>query len=581
MRRIFSLFYILTLLSLAIPITVNGQHFEFVETERNMNIVVNEARINGELLRIDDEIGIFDPDEVCAGATIVDDNFFPLGHTAYGDDPDTDFDEGFEPDDVIAYRFWDHDAEQEFVVDEVQVDDGENIWANNGLVEVRLSFGVVEPDNHFEFWITDVNHTLLVLEAIVNGEPLQQGDEVGVFDPDGICAGGAIVAEPGELLGIAAWGDDGETEEDEGFEDDDEFEFRFWDAVIEIEFVVEYEVEEGPEDWEGGGITGINLSSPGVPLPVVPEQQHDFGSVLVGEVASWSMPIDNEGNGILTVDSVAFEDDGFRADIDQEGLTIEPERREHLEINFEPEQAGQHATIMTLYTNADSAQFEIELTGTGLEPPRIILDPVEFDFGDIAIEPNEHGIPDSATEVLWIRNGGDLTLIITGFTIPVHDDVFTQPLNSQDTLVIAPNGGFSIRITFDPTEERQYESELLFSSNDPGNQEISIELRGTGIDPAFVNPDGDENPTEFALLSAYPNPFNDKTNLKFAVPTAGQASLSVFDVNGRSVFEEKIDVTPGIISCSFSRDEGSMAGLLIARLTFGNETRSLKLVYIP
>ncbi len=42
-------------------------------------------------------------------------------------------------------------------------------------------------------------------------------------------------------------------------------------------------------------------------------------------------------------------------------------------------------------------------------------------------------------------------------------------------------------------------------------------------------------PAQFALLGAYPNPFNPTTTLSFALPTAAKVTLNVYDVSGRLV----------------------------------------------
>jgi len=44
-------------------------------------------------------------------------------------------------------------------------------------------------------------------------------------------------------------------------------------------------------------------------------------------------------------------------------------------------------------------------------------------------------------------------------------------------------------------------------------------------------------PDEFGIVSAYPNPFNSRTVVKYALPEAGIVNLSVFDLNGRRVME--------------------------------------------
>ncbi len=42
-------------------------------------------------------------------------------------------------------------------------------------------------------------------------------------------------------------------------------------------------------------------------------------------------------------------------------------------------------------------------------------------------------------------------------------------------------------------------------------------------------------PTEFALAPNYPNPFNPRTTIEFALPEAVEVSLRVYDVTGRVV----------------------------------------------
>lgn len=44
-----------------------------------------------------------------------------------------------------------------------------------------------------------------------------------------------------------------------------------------------------------------------------------------------------------------------------------------------------------------------------------------------------------------------------------------------------------------------------------------------------------EIPTEFKLEGNYPNPFNPTTQIRFAVPTASDVSLVVYDIMGRQV----------------------------------------------
>ena len=94
----------------------------------------------------------------------------------------------------------------------------------------------------------------------------------------------------------------------------------------------------------------------------------------------------------------------------------------------------------------------------------------------------------------------------------------------------------------------------------------------------------DENnvalPTRFALHSAYPNPFNPSTQLRFDVPSASQVSLRIFDLTGREV-TTLVDGRrePGVYRTTWNA--GSLAtGVYFARLDAGDFTQTQKLLLL-
>jgi uncharacterized repeat protein (TIGR02543 family) len=56
------------------------------------------------------------------------------------------------------------------------------------------------------------------------------GDEIGAFDPDGVCCGTYVVTNTGVYGDLYVYGDDGTTPEDEGAEPGDTITFMVWDA---------------------------------------------------------------------------------------------------------------------------------------------------------------------------------------------------------------------------------------------------------------------------------------------------------------------------------------------------------------
>ena len=79
----------------------------------------------------------------------------------------------------------------------------------------------------------------------------------------------------------------------------------------------------------------------------------------------------------------------------------------------------------------------------------------------------------------------------------------------------------------DISEGREYDgasSWVFFAIPTPGASNSD----GTQVDP-------NASPAALRLLPAYPNPFNPWTQLAYDLPSAGRATLSIFDVSGRRV----------------------------------------------
>ena len=71
----------------------------------------------------------------------------------------------------------------------------------------------------------------------INDEPAEIGDEIGVFDPDGILCGRAIVENEGWYV-LTVYGDDETTELDEGAEVNDVLTIKIWDVSSQSESTV-------------------------------------------------------------------------------------------------------------------------------------------------------------------------------------------------------------------------------------------------------------------------------------------------------------------------------------------------------
>ena len=94
--------------------------------------------------------------------------------------------------------------------------------------------------------------------SLVN-RPLLGGDAIGVFyqrNEQLICAGYALWT--GQNLNIAVWGDDDQTAIKDGFDVNEEFYFKIWDAQIGEEFLANATYLQGPDNYRVDGFSVLN-----------------------------------------------------------------------------------------------------------------------------------------------------------------------------------------------------------------------------------------------------------------------------------------------------------------------------------
>ena len=87
-------------------------------------------------------------------------------------------------------------------------------------------------------------------------------------------------------------------------------------------------------------------------------------------------------------------------------------------------------------------------------------------------------------------------------------------------------------------------------------------------------------PENYTLHSAYPNPFNPSTNIKFDLPEDINVSLEVYDINGRLVRELQIGmIDAGYHSVIWNADSHS-SGVYLIRMQVGDFMRIQKLMLV-
>jgi len=121
---------------------------------------------------------------------------------------------------------------------------------------------------------------------------------------------------------------------------------------------------------------------------------------------------------------------------------------------------------------------------------------------------------------------------------------------------------------------------LLPGSPAIGSGRWGADRGGLPYQPTDVDESGSSLPRDFAALKAYPNPFNSRAIIKYALPTASEAKLEIFNILGQKeavlVNEQQ---SAGEHSMSWDASE-SNSGMYFARLSCGGQTATSKLILI-
>ncbi len=181
-------------------------------------------------------------------------------------------------------------------------------------------------------------------------------------------------------------------------------------------------------------------------------------------------------------------------------------------------------------------------------------------------------IGDVVLRTLTLRNSGPDSLLVESMDVP-------------DGFSVTPAGPFWIRfdqpveisVKFAPTEQIDYEGELVIETDSPFSPP-SIALTGHVVTTSVNEPN--MTPFTFALSPAYPNPFNPSTSLTFAVAHESDVQLNVFDIQGRLVSE--------VVHRSFAVGQHSVnwscaecaSGIYFATMNAGSFTASQKLLLL-
>jgi hypothetical protein len=199
---------------------------------------------------------------------------------------------------------------------------------------------------------------------------------------------------------------------------------------------------------------------------------------------------------------------------------------------------------------------------------------IEIESDELQFEDVQTGTIDSLA--LVINNVGLSALRITSIWIaPVETPFYISW--EREFPDIEPEGSYTEWIKFAPGEEDEFQAVLTIESDDPDEESLEIRLDGTSL---HVADDENQAPRDFAITSAYPNPFNSETVINYSIALSGNVTIGVYDLSGREIAS----------LCNGHREAGEYSGhwnangvstgMYICRLTCNNQSGAVKLVVV-
>ncbi|NQT33821.1 T9SS type A sorting domain-containing protein [bacterium] len=598
-------------------------HFDCRTRENNSSILIREATWDGEPLPIGDEVGALTPGGVCAGGRMVEEFNEQMGFAVWANDAGENEDpNGFRNGDEFDFRFWDPVTETE-VQAEAEFLAGVRTFRIDALSMFRLSAEggshrlgngpvIVVPDDAVDAYVSFTPALVQIYEGNLTITSNDEEDEEIVVElfgrgvPAGQ-AGNPIIIEPNEddlYPVIVHEGDRLVVEfqaEDQNTDGDD----LVW-AVVEQHDLPGEEDDHWSLSNEGNGrasfVWAIDFSAardyPYRPVLRVSDPENNSDEIEL-VISVWGAPFPPPEP---IPDPELLEDDERVMLFDLDAFFVENELDFCYEISVNPPQLQLELDGETNELSAAPiADFWIGRPGIEVVVTASTEDE-SFEMGfNVVVDPRNDPpepfhqlMPENYSIVNWdgtVRFSWEeaeqnqyemdevrYRLFFRYRNLDRADTLITSPMEMTEYDVRIVDVADSLGIAHGAENSQiiwwvmaQDDSAEVFAYNAAFVFEIDW-LSSPGDDDSGI-------PSHFMLLPAYPNPFNSRTTVGFALPSSGAVTVSLFNLRGRLLpgFSRSEYYIAGHHQLAFEM-RGVPAGVYMLYVEYGGDVRIQKLL---
>jgi len=284
-----------------------------------------------------------------------------------------------------------------------------------------------------------------------------------------------------------------------------------------------------------------------------------FGSLMIGKEKETVIRIYNNSEdypisitGINLSNKTDFSLDTFGGDRPCGAVPFDIQEADYctISVTFKPQTTGKKKAV--LMVSSGSRSEDISLEGNGIEPiyPQLVVEPEEYDFGNIVVGNSE-------SKVFEVKNEGFTDLTIS--EIKFKGKEFSLNLSGGNNpcgntpVTLQPGSICTFEVTFTPQKDKDSKASIEIKSNDPSSKGFKIQLYGKG---RYQSPVISVSPDRYDFGVVLIGTYKEKG---FTVENTGEKQLRIEQIKlkGKSFSivnngcTAPISIAPGD-SCSFT-----------------------------